>query len=127
MQELAPLPPLTDVPTEARATVSASVAMAPAASDAADFGLLIDRLGARNGAPGGIGQQFEASVLTPLVAAILPPEDSAIWGGQAGRNWRGLFAEQLAAATAQAGGFGIAPMIDAAIAARTASKTGGEG
>ena len=66
-------------------------------------------------------------MLTPFVAAILPLDDSMIWGGPAGRIWRGLFAEQLAAATAKAGGFGIAPMIDAAIAARTESTTGGEG
>ena len=67
----------------------------------------------------GVGERFEAAVLTPLMAAVLPPDDSIVWGGAAGKLWRGLFAEELAAATARSGGIGIAQLIDRAIAAQT--------
>ena len=123
MQELSALPPLTDVPAEARAAVADAAAVAR--TD--EFTRLYEGIGLRSADTQGIGERFEASVLTPLVAAILPPEDSMIWGGPAGRMWRGLFAEQLAAATAQAGGLGIASTIDAAVASRAAANSGEEG
>lgn len=75
----------------------------------------------------GLGARFEAAVLTPLLTAILPSEDSMVWGGQAGKMWRGLFAEQLADATARSGGLGIAELIDAAVASRTQPQQGDEG
>lgn len=69
-----------------------------------------------------LGTKFEAAMLTPLMTSILPPDDSAIWGGSAGKLWRGLFAEQLAHATAQSGGIGIGDVIEQAIEATAGGK-----
>ena len=66
------------------------------------------------------------SMLSPMIAAILPPEDSSVWGGNAGKLWRGLYADEIAAATAWAGGVGIAALIDAAVASRSEPTQGGD-
>ncbi len=71
-----------------------------------------------------VGQAFEASVLQPMLAAMLPPEDSAAWGGGTGSSaWRGLFAEAVAAELARGGGIGIAGPVDAALADRADTLT----
>lgn len=124
MHEIAPLPALSDTPAAARA---AAVEAATAVSRAVPFAHVLDGLGGTRPDGEGLGERFEASVLTPLVSAILPPEDSMVWGGAAGKLWRGLFAEELAAATARSGGVGLASMIDEAVAARAAPNQGGEG
>ncbi|WP_157961929.1 hypothetical protein [Acuticoccus kandeliae] len=66
-----------------------------------------------------LGQSFEAVVLTPLVAEMLPDDDNPVWGGSAGRLWRGLFAEHLAAEIAESGDLGIAVLVDRMMADRT--------
>lgn len=71
-------------------------------------------------AAAGLGERFEAAVLSPLIAAILPPEDSSVWGGSGGKLWRGFYADEIGNAMAHAGGVGIADMIDAAVASRAA-------
>lgn len=70
-----------------------------------------------------VGQKFEAAVLTPLVAQMLPSKDNPVWGGQSGAIWRSLYAERLAETLAQSGGAGIAPLIDQMIGPDV--KTGG--
>ncbi len=125
MHDIAPLPALSDAPAAAART--AAVEAAATASRAVPFAHILDGFGGARADGEGLGERFEASVLTPLVAAILPPEDSMVWGGAAGKLWRGLFAEELAAVTARSGGFGLASMIDEAVAARAAPKQGGEG
>lgn len=70
-----------------------------------------------------LGEKFEAAMLTPMITAILPPDDSVVWGGSAGKLWRGLFAEEIATATASGGGIGVAEMIDRAIAQKTERST----
>ena len=58
------------------------------------------------------GEEFEAVTLTAFVQHMLPNEDSIVWGGQAGRLWRGVFAQHLAAEVAATGGIGIADLIN---------------
>ncbi|MEO1105040.1 MAG: rod-binding protein [Pseudomonadota bacterium] len=67
---------------------------------------------------GDVATRFEAAFLAPLVTQILPPADSSVWGGGPGKLWRGLFAEEVASAIAQAGGVGIAPIIEKAMTAK---------
>jgi len=62
--------------------------------------------------PAGLGERFEAAMLSPLVEAMLPPEGSAVWGGNEGETWRGFYARELAAAIARSGGIGIADILD---------------
>ncbi|GAB5375499.1 MAG: hypothetical protein AcusKO_19610 [Acuticoccus sp.] len=114
MTEIAPLTPLP----EAAAMMRAAGLTRP-----------LDRFapsGANAGEGAGMGERFEAAMLSPMIAAILPPEDSAVWGGNAGKLWRGLYADEIAAATARAGGVGIAALIDAAVASRAQSTQGGD-
>ncbi|WP_226578769.1 rod-binding protein [Acuticoccus sediminis] len=66
-----------------------------------------------------VGQEFEAVALTSFVQHLLPSEDSIVWGGQAGRLWRGVFAQHLASEVAAAGGIGIADIINTTLAERT--------
>ncbi|MBJ3778657.1 rod-binding protein [Acuticoccus mangrovi] len=80
----------------------------------------VQRLAAvRAGEGAGVGQEFEAATLTTFLASMLPSDDSPVWGGSAGRLWRGLFAEHLAAEVARSGGIGIADVVDRMIADRT--------
>lgn len=58
------------------------------------------------------GEEFEAVTLTSFVQLMLPPDDSVVWGGSAGRLWRGVFAQHLAADIAAQGGVGIADIIN---------------
>jgi len=104
MIELSALPSLAAGPT---------AASADAASGLRTAGM------ARVAAGPTLGEKFEAAMLTPMIAAILPPDDSVVWGGGAGKMWRGLFAEEIAAATASAGSVGIAQIIDQAVAEQT--------
>lgn len=131
MIEIAPLTPLSDP------AAAASPAVTPPRSSV-EPGAFRDALGnaspasasaPTSTAPGAdrLGERFEAAVLTPLMAAILPPEDSSVWGGQAGKLWRGLFAEELAAATSASGGVGIGQLIDEAVASRYQPARGDEG
>jgi Rod binding domain-containing protein len=69
-----------------------------------------------------IGQEFEASALTPFLSALLPQDGQQVWGGSAGAMWRGLFAERLAADLAANGGVGIAALVDRSVAARESGK-----
>lgn len=62
-----------------------------------------------------VGKEFEAVTLTTFVQHILPSEDSIVWGGEAGRLWRGVFAEHLAAEVARGGGIGIADLINSSL------------
>ena len=66
-----------------------------------------------------LGGRFEAATLTNFLGALLPDDDSSVWGGASGKMWRGLFAEHLAEEVARSGGVGIAAMIDSAIAEKT--------
>lgn len=63
-------------------------------------------------APETTGEAFEAVMLVPFIAAMLPPEDAEIWGGTGGAMWRGLFADAVAGDIARAGGIGIAALVD---------------
>lgn len=126
MNELPPLDPIAaPVPAgEWQAHIRPS-ALGPAATASLSFDTWVAAArteGQSAGAAEGVGERFEAAVLTPLMAAVLPPDDSIVWGGSAGKLWRGLFAEELAAATARSGGIGIASLIDRAIAARTGEE-----
>lgn len=114
MTEIAPLTPLPDAAAMMRAAGLARPLdrFAPAGVDA--------------GRSAGVGERFEAAMLSPMIAAILPPEDSSVWGGNAGKLWRGLYADEIAAATARAGGVGIAALIDAAVASRSEPTQGGD-
>lgn len=69
------------------------------------------------------GEAFEAAMLVPFVAAMLPPEDAEIWGGTGGAMWRGLFADAVAADLARAGGLGVAHLVDKLLAARLEPST----
>ena len=62
-----------------------------------------------------LGRDFEAAMLTPLMKAMLPPEDSAVWGRD-GTMWRGVFASELAAAVARSGGVGLSDAVEDALA-----------
>ncbi|WMS41817.1 rod-binding protein [Acuticoccus sp. MNP-M23] len=108
MIELSSLSPLAG----AGALTPAQAANAPSAYSARPPGVTPSQT---------LGEKFEAAMMTPMIAAILPPDDSVVWGGSAGKMWRGLFAEEIATATASAGGFGIAQIIDRAIAEQTGS------
>lgn len=55
--------------------------------------------------------EFEAAMLTSFVEPMLPSEDSLVWGGTGSSAWRGLFAQEVAAELARAGGIGLADMI----------------
>lgn len=67
-------------------------------------------------APTKLSTDFEAAMLAPLMEAMLPDERSAFWGGGGGRAWRGLFAQEIAAEIARAGGIGLAGAVDDVIA-----------
>lgn len=71
--------------------------------------------------PSALGREFEAAMLTPLVEAMLPPEDAAVWG-EGGGMWRGLFAAELGAGIARAGGIGLAAMVEEIVAARRETR-----
>lgn len=58
-----------------------------------------------------LATQFEAAMLTSFVEPLLPAEDSEMWGGPSGSLWRGLFAQEIAAEIAEAGGVGLADMV----------------
>lgn len=58
-----------------------------------------------------VGTDFEAAMLTPMVEALLPDDDAAIWGGSAGKLWRGVFAESVARAIAEGGGIGVGALV----------------
>ncbi|MEM8852374.1 MAG: rod-binding protein [Pseudomonadota bacterium] len=99
---------------------------ATTATPATPFAIALRDVPARpthTGAAEAVGQKFEATVLMPLIAHMLPPKDNPVWGGQSGAIWRSLYAERLAEALAQSGSVGIAPLIDQMIGA--APKTGG--
>lgn len=54
-------------------------------------------------------QRFEAMVLQNFIGSMLPQDSEEMYGkGTAGEIWKGMMAEQLAAALAQGGGIGIA-------------------
>lgn len=58
-------------------------------------------------------QQFEGFVLQSFVEPMLPKEDSTYFGeGTAGSIWRSMLAERIGAEMAEAGGIGIAKMIE---------------
>ena len=116
------LPPLSSTSTVPPSALGA--AQQAATSDHAHFEAALARQAQHSAATprADVGKQFEAAMLTPLMAALLPPEDSAVWGGSAGKLWRSLFAEELAAATAQSGGVGIAAIVDEAIAQATGDE-----
>ncbi|MCF3932494.1 rod-binding protein [Acuticoccus sp. M5D2P5] len=59
-----------------------------------------------------LGRKFEAAMLTPFMASMLPDADNPVWGGSAGAMWRGLFAEHVAASVAETGEIGVAQIID---------------
>jgi len=119
MIEIASLAPLSESPPAGSvAPAAASQPSRVAETFATVFGGAAPSPTAAVQPEAGLGERFEAAVLTPLVTAILPPEDSSVWGGQAGKLWRGLFAEELSAATAASGGVGIADLIDDAVASR---------
>lgn len=59
-----------------------------------------------------VGEEFEAVALSSFVEHMLPPDDSAVWGGQHGKLWRGVFAQHLASEVAAGGGVGIADIIN---------------
>lgn len=54
---------------------------------------------------------FEAAMLTSFVEPMLPGADSAVWGGTGANAWRGLFAQEIAAEIARAGGIGLADTV----------------
>jgi Rod binding domain-containing protein len=62
-----------------------------------------------------LGREFEAAMLTPLVESMMPSGENAVWG-ERGAIWRGLFAQEVAAEIARAGGVGIADMAARAMA-----------
>lgn len=59
-----------------------------------------------------VGREFEAVALTDFVEHMLPDDESIVWGGQAGKLWRGVFAQHLASEVAASGGIGIADIIN---------------
>ncbi len=107
MIELSSLSPLGAPPPDARADVASLYGARPARVTPGQT----------------LGEKFEAAMMTPMIAAILPPDDSVVWGGSAGKLWRGLFAEEIANATARGGGIGVAELIDRAIAEKTESTS----
>lgn len=110
----------------ARADDAAAVARRSAAEGDVAFTEALSRAGhpARLGAaaPASVGEQFEAVTLTTFVSQMLPDGDSTVWGGSAGKMWRGLFAEHLAAEVARSGGIGIADVIDTMMVDRTGDE-----
>jgi hypothetical protein len=117
--------PVTAPPVAAGTSIS-SAAQRPKSS-AATFEAALDAVTGRGAdstalhaprsrAPSTTGETFEATVLVPLIAAMLPPEDAEIWGGTGGALWRGVFADALATDVARSGGIGIAPLVDRMIA-----------
>jgi hypothetical protein len=128
-----PIATVTAVPHDP-APATASPPAAPSRAARTDFSALVAvpvapqdgaaaLRAARARAPESPGEAFEAAMLVPFVAAMLPPEDSEIWGGTGGAMWRGLFADALAADVARAGGIGLAGMVDRTIAAHTDPTT----
>ncbi|MEM8551449.1 MAG: rod-binding protein [Pseudomonadota bacterium] len=77
---------------------------------------------AENTRAAAVAQKFEAAMLGPLVRQMLPAEDSSVWGGGAGKTWRGFYADEIARALAESGGVGIAPIIEDAIQTRSGDK-----
>lgn len=72
----------------------------------------------------GVARDFEAAMLGPMMEAMLPSEDAAVWGsGRGGHMWRSLFAQELAAEIARSGGVGIAELVEGFVAERTGADT----
>ena len=63
-----------------------------------------------------ISIEFEATMLRPLVEVMLPRSETAFGTGIAGESWRGMFADALAREIAEAGGIGLARLVDASAA-----------
>ncbi|MEM7696305.1 MAG: rod-binding protein [Pseudomonadota bacterium] len=88
----------------------------------------IDALGPRPALPepsdraANVARDFEAAMLTPMMDALLPKAEGAVWGGEGGKLWRGLYAEALAKSVAEAGGVGIADAVAGAINAREGAQ-----
>ena len=60
-------------------------------------------------------RKFESLVLQQFVEQMMPKKADHVFGkGNAGGIWKSMFAEQIAAQIAKAGGIGIAKMISAA-------------
>lgn len=58
--------------------------------------------------------QFEAFVLQSFIQAILPKDAAEVFGeGTAGEVWKSMLAEKMALQFAEAGGVGIAKMLQA--------------
>ena len=70
-----------------------------------------------------VGEAFEATTLTTFVQHMLPPEDSAVWGGRAGAMWRSVFAQNLAEDVARGGGIGIAEIINTMLAEQEGTRS----
>jgi hypothetical protein len=108
-----PMPAPADPPGPHRAGPATRPGDAPSASfEAALSQGPSGRTGPTTAAPGDLGERFEAAMLSPLVKAMLPPEDSAVWGGSGGSTWRSFYARELAAEIARSGGIGIADIVD---------------
>ena len=130
------IPPLTGADDGTRlAAMNAVGAAAPGATAApkAPFVAALESVPApRSGvAPGAaapshapsVGTAFEAATLTTFISHLLPSDDSLVWGGSAGKLWRGVFAEHLATEVAESGGVGIAEILDRMIAERIGDRS----
>ena len=62
--------------------------------------------------------EFEAAMLTSFIEPMLPSEESPVWGGTGASAWRGLFAQEVAAELARAGGIGLAEVVSPALMER---------
>lgn len=69
--------------------------------------------------------EFEAAMLTSFVEPMLPSEDNEVWGGTGAHAWRGLFARELAAEMAAAGGIGLADLVRPSLVAAASGTAGG--
>jgi len=70
-----------------------------------------------------VGEEFEAVALTSFVENMLPPDSSSVWGGQAGKLWRGVFAQHLASEVAATGGVGIADIVNTMLAEQQGDRS----
>lgn len=90
------------------------------------------RIRSSDGAPGGAGKeggpyvQFEAMLLQTMIETMMPEDAEAVYGsGTAGKVWKSMLAEKVAAEIARTGTLGIAKQIAAGPAASAAPPHSG--
>lgn len=123
MEPLAPMKPLA--PLQPLAPLN-SLAQTGPGMDAPNLRPLTgDRLaaGAVPSRADAAAVEFEAAMLTSFIEPLLPDADSTIWGGTGASAWRGLFAQEVAAELARAGGLGIAEAVRPALTSAAATAT----